>query len=94
MAHASMTRKIVKRSTFFEKLFYYERSKSFVTPLYLFIQNTQVFMHSIKVRFLYYLFMYLIVYLYIAFILISSNDFEPEVIFDYAENARMRKNKG
>jgi len=38
--------------------------------------------------------MYSFVYLCIVFILISSNDFVPEVIFDYAENARMRKMKG
>jgi len=37
--------------------------------------------------------MYSFVYLRIVFILISSNDFEPEVIFDYAENARMWKMK-
>jgi len=79
-----MTRKIVKRSTFFEKLFYYERCKSFAMPLYPFIQNIQVFMHSIKVTFLYYLFMYLFVYLCIVFISISSYDFEPEIILDYA----------
>jgi len=59
-----------------------ERYISFIKPLYHFIQNIKEYMHPIKDMFLYYLFMYLHIYVCIVFIILSSYDFEPEVIFD------------